>query len=292
MEDITKKFKRDLFLIFFFPSLLAVIFFILAIVFFCKKRNSIGAIMLLISILIVALFLLVPYPPGWFFKDYNEELGMEPTINGVWVKVYDIGNNRVLKQISAPGVSHENFWHVKLPTLYRECTKKACTIPCMIAHKISTNQMWLSIERQLEMDKEDQERFFPKIYSVDAKRKRYVCDKVKYELSEDTCPVDFKEQIAQLNMVLKKYNLYLDDIHRKNIMVDERGRIKIIDGELYTDKEYEYKQKLLGNVDESQTEIAKGYKYGDRIRHWVDGRKNGENVCLQESFANYIDSII
>ena len=147
--------------------------------------------------------------------------------------------------------------------------------------------MWLSIERILKMSKIDRERFFPKIYYINPKKRQYICDKIKYPLTKKTCPHNFKQQIQQLNNVLKKYGLYLDDIHHKNIMVDENMQIKIIDGELYTEKEFKFKQSLLDNVDGSQVESAKGYKYGDRIRHWIDGRLNGEDVCLNEGFINF-----
>lgn len=291
MEDTTKEFKKKIALIFFFPILLISIFLILSIIFFCKKNFKNGFGFIFGIILIIVLFLLIPYPPGIIFKDYNNEIqqkyGLKPIIYGRWVTIYDLGNNKVLKQISAPGVSHQDFNHVSLPTLHKKCTRKACTIPCIIAHTISTKQMWLSIERILKMSKKDRERFFPKIYYINPKKKQYICEKIKYKLSKKSCPDNFKQQIIEFNNVLKKYGLYVDDVHEKNIMVDENMQIKIVDGELYTDEEYKLKQSFLDKIDDKQNGSAKGYKYGDRIRHWVDGRLNGEDICLNEKFINF-----
>ena len=291
MKDTTKQFRIKVFLIFFITSIFILTLVIGIIFSFVKNKNIIGSLLIFFIIFFLLFIFIIPLPTFLLFKDYNEEIykkyGIKPTIEGSWTNVYDLGNGKVLKQIASPGINHTDFSHVKLPTPFRQCTHKSCTIPCLIAHKTTTDQMWLSIERQLEMTKQERERFFPKIYFIDKKKKQYICEKIPFELEKNTCPKNFKKQLYELNELLKKYNIYIDDIHRRNIMVDKNGQIKIIDGEIYTQKEFEVKQKLLDNIDGSQKEIPKGYKYANRVMHWKDGRKSGEDVCLTEGFGTY-----
>ena len=263
------------YLIPFIIFVLAII--VIAVFFLVKKYNKTGYLILGCLVVVLVVVFIVPFPAEWFFKDWNEELNPNDLmINGTWTNVYrHKDNDKVIKQISAPGVSHRDFSHVQLPTPFRYCSRGSCTIPCMLAHRVSTRFMWESLKRVKAMNS----KFFPKIYSMDSDKRRYVCEKVQNELNKKTCPIDFEKQMIELNDELEKHGYYLDDVHSLNWMVDDKGQLKIVDCEVYTKQELDVQQWLLGGIDNSQDGVAQGHKNASRVLHWQDGRPNIEDVC-------------
>ena len=256
--------------------LLFIIVIAFVIYFFSTKRPRIAFFILCGLVIIIILVLCLPLPTEFFFKDYNEELNpKDKLINGTWTNVYKHpDNNKIIKQIAAPGVSHCDFAHVKLPTLFTYCSRKSCTLPCMIAHRIATSVMCKSIERIINMNS----KFFPKIYEYDKEKRRYVCEKISNELTLETRPIDYETQLQEINRELEKYDYYLDDVHSRNWMVDDNGKLKIVDCEVFTKSELDFQQKLLGKIDDSQDGAAQPHKNASRILHWIDGRPNIETI--------------
>ena len=261
------------------PIITITILIIMSIIFAIKKNFYMVALFIGILIFLYIITCIIPMPAKWFFEDYNDSLdNKDIMIKGTWTTVYKPHNGKVVKQISAPGVSHNNFSHVALPTPFRTCERNSCTFVTMMAHRISTRFMLLSLHRIKELDS----KFFPKIYEIDDEKRRVIQEYVPYELNKETCPVDWKEQLKEFNIELKKNGYYVDDVHSKNWMVTEDGRLKVVDGELYTESELNIQQSLLNAIDGSQDGVAKGHKNASNILHWKDGRPNIENICNDE----------
>ena len=258
------------------PILLVITLLVFIIVFIYKKNYILSGIFVGLLLLFYAVTCIFPIPMTWIYKDYNEEFDKNDIfIKGTWTTVYKPRNGKIVKQISAPGVSHQNFKHVCLPTPYRMCTRNSCTLVTMTAHRISTRFMLLSLHRIKEMDS----KFIAKIYEINDEKRRYIQEYVPHELNKDSCPVNYEEQLKEFNQELKKHGYYIDDIHSKNWMVDDNGQLKIIDGELYTESELEIQQGLLNIIDGSQKGIAKGHIVAPRILHWQDGRPKIKDIC-------------
>jgi hypothetical protein len=209
------------------------------------------------------------------YRLQEELLKSDVIVNGTWTTVYKTPDGKCLKQVSAPGVSHTDFNHVSLPTPFRYCTRGSGNLITMLAHRISTRFMMLSVHRIKDMNSE----FFPKIYDIDDKKRRYIQDYVPNELNPITCPENYKQQIQAISDELEEHGYYVDDIHSKNWMVDNKGILKIIDGELFTDNELYVQQFILNLIDGSQDGNAVPHTDGDRILHWNDGRPNIYGVC-------------
>lgn len=271
----------ELFLIFF-----SIIAFLALIIFLgiknFQKSRSIGIIYSIVILVILFLILNITIKPIWFFKDYNYcHSKLTKIVDGTWTTVYKLDDNKVLKQISAPGVSHTDFTHVSLPSFNRKCPKSSCTIPVMLAHKYTTNIMWKSLKKiyngELACVK-----YFPKIYYMDDNKRYYIQEYVPNDL-KNSYPIDFEDQLKDLQKILEEKGLFLDDVHSKNWKVDNNGILKIIDCEVYTISEKNIQQFLLNIIDGSQDGVAKGHKDAPNILHWNDGRPNIYDVCLGDS---------
>ena len=90
-------------------------------------------------------------------------------------------------------------------------------------------------------------------------------------LDIENIPKDIESQFLLLNEQLKKSGLYIDDIHAGNVRIDSNGKIKLVDGELYTDGEVFVKNFLVNSIDDrlSGMESVLGC---DRIIRWIDNR--------------------
>jgi hypothetical protein len=258
------------------PLMIFIALLTLSITMICGGHRKSGFVLLGITVIGLVIFFCLPMPSEWFFADYNSELNPDDLlINGTWTNVYKHkDSDKVIKQISAPGVSHKDFSHVHIPTTSKICTRESCTIPLMLSHRLSTAVMWKSLNRIKDMNS----KFFPKMYEMDDNKRRYVSEKVPYELTLATRPENFAQQMQELNDFLEKQGYYLDDVHSKNWMVDKNGQLKIVDCEVFTDEELSFQQSLLGEIDDSQDGVAKGHKNAPRILHWQDGRPNIETI--------------
>ena len=217
-------------------------------------------------------------PAKWLYRDWNDELDPKDVlVSGVWTTVYQDPRDptRVIKQISAPGVSHCDFSHVRVPTPFRKCTRESCTIPCILAHRICTRFMWESLKRQKEMGS----AFFPKIHSMDDAKLRYTCERVPHELEPARCPPHAKDQLYHINDELRRHNVFLDDVHSRNWMLTRDQRLKIVDCEVFTPSELAIQRWLVGGMDSQQKSPSKSYVHASNIIHWQDGRPNLEDVC-------------
>ena len=258
------------------PIAVILTLIICIIVFTSKKNYRLSCMFAGILVCLYVVICVVPMPAKWFFKDYNESLDNTDIMKrGTWTTIYKPHNGQIVKQISAPGVSHSDFRHVGLPTPFRVCERDSCTLITMLAHRISTRFMLLTLHRIKELNS----KFFPKIYEIDDVKRQYIQEYIPNELNEKTCPLDYEKQLQEFNRELIEHGYYVDDIHSKNWMVTDDGQLKVIDGELYTKSELDIQQSLLNAIDSSQNGVAKGHKNASNILHWNDGRPNIEDGC-------------
>ena len=245
----------------------------------CSKSKISCFVYFLFVSLILALLLNLHVNPRDFYENYNSEhSNLEKIVDGTWTTVYKYNDDKLLKQISAPGVSHQSFTHVLLPSFNRKCYLESCSIPVMLAHKYTTNIMWKSLKRIHEGPLKDC-KYFPKIYYMNDNKRYYIQEYIKNELNKETCPINFKEQLQDLNSILNKNNLFLDDVHSLNWRVSSDGILKIIDCEVYTKTEKNIQQFLLNFIDGSQDGKAKPHADASNILHWNDGRPNIYDKC-------------
>ena len=163
-----------------------------------------------------------------------------------------------------------------LPTPFRLCNKLSCTIPVIIAHKVTINNMLNSVKRIMKLN--DKIPYFAKIYKLDEKKLRYEQEYIPYML-KDFCPNNWKEQLIDFNNLLKKYGYYIDDVHSKNFGVSKDGILKVFDCEVYTKQELKVQQKLLNIAYGSQKRKVKGYMNASNILYWHNGIQGIEDVC-------------
>lgn len=243
-------------------------------------QNSVtrGIIYSIVALAILFVILNIKIEPTSFYKDYNYlHQNLPKMVDGTWTTVYQLDDNKVLKQISAPGVSHTDFTHVSLPSFDRKCTKLSCTLPVMMAHKYTTNIMWKSLKKIYNGELADV-KYFPKIYHMDDEKRYYIQEYIPHDL-KDFCPEDFEYQLQDLQQILLQKGVFLDDVHSKNWKVDDNGVLKIIDCEVYTTAEKNIQQFLLNIIDGSQDGVAKGHQDALNILHWNDGRPCIYDIC-------------
>jgi hypothetical protein len=260
--------------------IITIIIILVGVKLFSKSKTKKAGV-IYVCVIIPLLFLLfnLKLNTEWLFRDYNiEHQHLPKLVDGTWTNVYKINDKKVLKQISAPGVSHHDFTHVTLPSMDRKCYKFSCTLPVMLAHKYVTNIMWKSLKRIYEGPLKDC-KYFPKIYEINDQKRYYIQEYIPHDLEKNNCPKNFKDQLEDLNNILKKNNLFLDDVHSKNWRVSDDGILKIIDCEVYTEGEKKIQQGLLYFIDGSQDGKAKGHNYASNVLHWNDGRPNIEDIC-------------
>jgi hypothetical protein len=214
--------------------------------------------------------------PRHFYPDHNNKFkSLDKLVDGTWTTVYwHSDKDKLIKQISMPGVTHKDFSHISFLTFRKRCDYTKCSIPLIFAHKFSTFIMWQSIERIYY--KLNDVRYFPKIFSIDKKTYSYIQEYVPHELNKKTCPDNFQEQLKDLNNILRQRGYYIDDVHSKNFRVSNDGILKVIDCEVYNEKELKIQQFLLSKIDGSWKSKPKG----NRILTWNDGRKSLSDICV------------
>lgn len=246
------------------------------------NKYSAKHLVLYVGALVLLVFVIcnIKVEPQYYFCDNNEKLGhLEKMVDGTWTTVYwhPIDRSRLVKQISMPGVTHQDFTHVSLPSYDRYCTKKSCTIPVMLGHRYVSYIMWQSLKRL--KNELGNIKYFPKIYEMDESTYTYVQEYIPYELAKDTCPKDYTDQIKDFNKILEEKGYYLDDVHSKNWRVAADGTLKVIDCEVYTKTELLIQQAILDAIDGSQKTKASGHVDGHNILHWDDGRPSIYDTC-------------
>ena len=118
----------------------------------------------------------------------------------------------------------------------KKTNKNKVTLIDLFLYSLVLNYHWESIKIRENLYKESP--FFSRIYDVEDKDYYWKEDYVPYEIGElkNIDKEKIKRQILQLDLFLSKKNLYLSDVHEDNVRIDKLGNIKIIDGEIFSNK--------------------------------------------------------
>ena len=121
-------------------------------------------------------------------------------------------------------------------------------------------------------------------------RYRYTQELAPFPLSSVSGTDSIMVQLSVLNSQLSESGLNLDDIHAGNVRVAKNGRIKIVDGELYTDGEVLIKTILVRFFDGRRVSGMEPVLGFDRIVRWVDDRTSVDEILGGSSPPHYPES--
>ena len=88
-------------------------------------------------------------------------------------------------------------------------------------------------------------------------------------------PDDFRVQLRELNQELAEHRLYILDLHSDNVGVDAYGRLKVVDGDIFSDKEMAWRNWFFGLVGTKVFGYDKAltsYANASRCQRWTDSR--------------------
>ena len=206
---------------------------------------------------------------------------------GAWTTVYKHKTepNKVIKQIYPCGWGHNDYTKHQAFVIGK---KKICgkwnPLVLWFLHNYMVLYQLIGLKRRKRF--EGSIEALPRTYDIHFKKLFYEQEWVHHPLNEQTCPSDIIEQFETLNKELEKCGLYIDDVHLGNVRVDENGRIKIIDGELYSGGEEWVKSKVVVIFNGAKVSSMKKVLGNDRIIAWVDHRKGVDDLLKEISFLN------
>jgi hypothetical protein len=121
-------------------------------------------------------------------------------------------------------------------------------------------------------------------------RYRYTQELAALPLSTVTGTDSIMHQFSSLNSQLRESGLNLDDIHAGNVRLAKNGRIKIVDGELYTDGEVLIKTILVRLFDGRRVSGMEPVLGFDRIVRWVDNRTSVDEILGDSRPSHRLES--
>lgn len=239
-----------------------------------EKRKLVLGVSTCLLILYILIALILPLPVKFFFNDSHEEFSRFPVFKyGKYCILYTCEDK--LWKVSASTNSallnvgkkyHGEYYCSPFHIILRQLKLKATFIT------------WTRI-LSLQNEKDDICKFFPHIYSIDHERKAILIERIEHTLKKERCPVDYKEQISELDGHLIRLGLFIDDLHIENFMVNDRGQIKIVDCEIYTRNEKQYLSLFTSVVSSS---IPYDNTTNMFTNMWLaTGGMNANKVCLE-----------
>lgn len=229
------------------------------------------------------LFLNIPIPR----KRTNPTIDLldeDQIAEGAWCAVYTNKDDptRVVKQLFFCGWGHNDYRKHKAFVIGKEkiCGKWNPLILWFLHDYMILYQL-IGLRRRLKF--EHQIEALPNTYAVNYLGLRYEQTFVPYALTPESCPADIEAQFQQLNNELEQCGLYLDDVHAGNVRVTEDGRIRIVDGELYSGGEEWIKSKVVVLFNGEMVSNMEKVLGNERIVAWVDHRQRVDNVVAQKN---------
>lgn len=232
----------------------------------------------LVAFLLFALFLNIPLPRKR--KDPAGDLNSEDKITeGAWCSVYKKRGDpsRVVKQLFFCGWGHNDYTKHKALVIGKEkvCGKWNPLILWFIHDYMILYQI-MGLKRRQQF--EHKIEALPETYAINTFGLRYEQTFIPHELTIENCPDDIEEQFMKLNDELEQCGLFLDDVHCGNVRITDDGRIKIVDGELYSGGEEWIKSKLVVMFNGEMVSNMENVLGNDRIIAWVDHRKRVDEI--------------
>jgi len=87
-----------------------------------------------------------------------------------------------------------------------------------------------------------------------------------------------------LNDDLERCGLYIDDVHARNVRLTVDGKIKIVDGELYSGGEEWIKSKMVVLFNGEMVSNMENVLGNNRIVAWVDHRQRVDEIVKETNW--------
>ena len=211
--------------------------------------------------------------PAKDLKDHNQ------IAEGAWCNVYRKKDDpkTVIKQLYFCGWGHNDYTKHEAFVIGKEkiCGKWNPLVLWFLHYYMILYQL-IGLKRRKRF--EHVIEALPATYNVSNAKLRYEQTFVPHELTEENCPSDIREQFQQLNDELEACGLYLDDVHARNVRLTDNGRVRIVDGELYSGGEEWFKSKLVVLFNGDMVSSMEKVLGNERIVAWVDHRTSVDDI--------------
>ncbi len=241
------------------------------------------AVFLAIASGILGLLLILNIPiPRKRKNPFSDLEKFEKIAEGAWTRVYRDASrpNVVIKQLYFIGWGHNDYSQHWAPVFGNKICGKWNPLALWVIHNYMILYQLIGLKRRLKF--ENDLIGFPKTISISCKRLRYEQAYVPHELNKKNCPDDIREQLADINTSLISSGLMVDDVHAKNIRVDDKGKIQIVDGELYTIGEDHIKDKLVTFFNGAVVKGMHKVNGNSNIVAWTDHRTSVDEIIAKK----------
>ena len=238
-----------------------------------KPMAIISAIILLLISNLTILNLKIPRHP----EDPSSDIRDRGIIaRGAWTEVFPDGNENVVKQLFRCGWGHNDYSMHRVPVLGSRICGERNPLALVIIHNVMLLYQMVGIHRRRIY--QDFIESIPGTGIPSHGRYRYTQELAALPLSTVSGTDSIMHQFSSLNSQLRESGLNLDDIHAGNVRLAKNGRIKIVDGELYTDGEVLIKTILVRLFDGRRVSGMEPVLGFDRIVRWVDNRTSVDEI--------------
>ncbi len=198
--------------------------------------------------------------------------------SGAWTNVYQNKDDqsKVVKQLHFCGWGHNDYSDHMAPIIGEKRCGKWNPLALWFLHYYMMMYQIVGLRRRQRIA--GQVAAIPNTLDLDIKRLRYTQKFIPHALTPETCPRDIKAQFEQLQEELRMCGLYIDDVHAANVRVDDHGKIHLIDGELYTDREERIKSWLVSLFNGPTVKGMEAVLGSSRVVRWVDHRQSVDEV--------------
>ena len=228
--------------------------------------------------LIISILLLNIRIPRVRINPALDIMDLELVDTGMWTQIFQLNETTVVKQLFRCGWGHNNYNDHKAPIIGKKMCGRWNPIALVIMHNLMLIYQMIGVHRRKIF--EHHIEAIPRTYTVHGRYFRYLQEHVPKPLNLENMPEDIKDQFILLNEELEKSGLFIDDIHAGNVRINSDGKIKLVDGELYTDGEVLIKNFLVNGIDNRLNGMEKVLGC-ERIIRWVDHRVSVDDLLKQ-----------
>ena len=198
---------------------------------------------------------------------------------GMWTQIFKFNEKLVIKQLFRCGWGHNDYNKHSAPIIGAKKCGKWNPLILNLMHNVMLIYQMIGIHRRRIY--EHQIEFIPRTYLTPGKSYRYLQEYVSKPLTQSNVPDDILEQFIELNNDLERAGLYIDDVHAGNVRLNINDRIRIVDGEIYTNGEVYIKNILVKGIDE-RIEGMESVLGCNRIIRWVDNRTSVNEIVYNK----------
>ena len=208
----------------------------------------------------------------------SDIMGLELVNTGMWTQIFQWNELLVVKQLFRCGWGHNNYNGHKAPIIGKKMCGKWNPIALVIMHNLMLIYQMIGVHRRKIY--EHHIDAIPRTYTIPGRKFRYLQEYVSKPLNLENMPEDINVQFILLNKQLERSGLFIDDIHAGNVRINSDGKIRLVDGELYTDGEVLIKNFLVNGIDDRLDGMEKVLGC-ERIIRWVDHRVSVDDLLKQ-----------